>query len=119
MEQRPGVAGGSEPVSNPLAGANATAGAGLTIVRKESIATDARLNPRGSDRRGCGNDGSVEKWKSNGRIPTFPPPLGNRKRRDFHIPTATTTNSTYPAGPEAGPARETEFDALIWPHLMV
>jgi len=42
---------------------------------------EARWKCRGRGKRGKPNCG----------FPPFPPPLGNRRRRDFHIPTAPTT----------------------------
>jgi hypothetical protein len=42
--------------------------------------------------------GPWKAWKTNSGFPRFPPPLGNRLPRDFHIPTASTpvlSLSTY------------------------
>jgi hypothetical protein len=39
---------------------------------------------------GRGNDGPWTPWKTESRFSTAPTALGNRQRRDFHIPTAPT-----------------------------
>lgn len=39
---------------------------------------------------GRGNDGPWTPWKTKGRFSTVPTALGNRRQRDFHIPTAPT-----------------------------
>src|SRR5713226_4226912 len=42
----------------------------------------------------CGNAGPWKAWKTKLRFPTLSTALGNRKQRDFHIPTAPTTASS-------------------------
>jgi hypothetical protein len=44
----------------------------------------------------CGNDGAVENVENQTAVShCFPPPLGNRQQRDFHIPTAPMTASPF------------------------
>ena len=51
--------------------------------------------------RRCGNGGAVENEENQTTVfPRFPPPLGNRQRRDFHIPTAPTASSLTPQQPD-------------------
>jgi len=48
--------------------------------------------PGGKQRaQGGGNDGLWTRRKTKIRFPSAPTALGNRKKRDFHIPTAPTT----------------------------
>jgi len=49
-----------------------------------------------------GNDGRWTPRKTNGRFPPAPTALGNRQRRDFHIPTAPAVPYGLPRTPESG-----------------
>src|ERR1700685_2039863 len=53
-------------------------------------------------KQGCGNDGPWKKRKTKGRFPSFPTALGNRKKRDSHIPTAPATAARKSGNPKAG-----------------
>jgi hypothetical protein len=53
-------------------------------------------------KQGCGNDGQWKKRKTKGRFPSFPTALGNRQKRDSHIPTAPAAAARKSGNPKAG-----------------
>src|SRR5216683_3459975 len=57
---------------------------------------------KNNGKQGCGNDGPWERRKTKSRFSSFPTALGNRKKRDFHIPTAPATAARKSGNPKAG-----------------
>ena len=67
----------------------------MDIAREEG--PDSGMNSEGVPKTGRGNDGRWKARKTKNRFSLpIPTARGNRKRRDFHVPTVATTTLSFP-----------------------